>query len=85
MLRWPSWCCRRGRAALWFDELMLWSVPVVVMVAITFFTNINIGLRYVLPIFPFVMISAGKVAPWVAGIEAAGEPTGRAGPPWGSA
>ena len=48
---------------------MLLSVPVVVMVAITFFTNINIGLRYVLPIFPFVMISAGKVAPWVAGLK----------------
>ena len=58
----------RSRAS-WFDELMLLSVPVVVMVAITFFTNINIGLRYVLPIFPFVMISAGKLAPWVAGMK----------------
>jgi len=59
---------RRSRATR-FDELMLLSVPVVVMVAITFFTNINIGLRYVLPIFPFVMISAGKLAPWAAGLE----------------
>ena len=52
-----------------YDELMLLSVPVVLMVAITFFTNINIGLRYVLPIFPFVMISAGKLAPWLAGLK----------------
>ncbi|MEJ7638939.1 MAG: glycosyltransferase family 39 protein, partial [Singulisphaera sp.] len=51
------------------DELILLSVPIVFLVAITFFTNINIGLRYVLPIFPFVMISAGKLAPWMAGLK----------------
>ena len=58
---------RRARAS-WFDELMLLSVPLVIVLVISFFTNINLGLRYVLPIFPFLFISAGKVVPWAAGI-----------------
>ena len=39
----------------------------------SFGTDINLGLRYVLPIFPYVFISAGKLAPWAAGLA------GRAG------
>ncbi len=31
----------------------------------SFLTDINIGLRYVLAIFPYVFISTGKVAPWI--------------------
>ena len=31
------------------------------------FTNINLGLRYVLPIFPYVFVSAGKLGPWASG------------------
>src|SRR5262249_40620863 len=30
--------------------------------------NINLGLRYVLPIFPYVFISTGKLAPWALGL-----------------
>ncbi|MEA2630724.1 MAG: hypothetical protein QOE66_943, partial [Chloroflexota bacterium] len=32
------------------------------------FTNINLGLRYVLPIFPYLFIGAGKLVPWAAGM-----------------
>jgi hypothetical protein len=58
----------RARAT-WFDELALLAVPVVVLVVISFFTNINLGLRYVLPIFPYVFISAGRLVPWAAGLS----------------
>ncbi len=32
------------------------------------FTNIALGLRYVLPIFPFLYVGAGRLVPWVAGL-----------------
>jgi hypothetical protein len=38
------------------------------LLVISFFTNINLGLRYVLPIFPFLFISAGKLTPWAFGL-----------------
>ena len=44
------------------------AVPLVVLFVISVFTNINLGLRYVLPIFPYLFISAGKLAPWAATI-----------------
>ena len=44
-------------------------VPLVVLVAMSFFTDINLGLRYVLPIAPYVFIAMGKVAPWVLGLS----------------
>src|SRR5262249_5582790 len=36
------------------------------------FTNINLGLRYVLPIFPYVYVSVGKLAPWAVGLAGRG-------------
>ncbi|WP_422931012.1 ArnT family glycosyltransferase [Singulisphaera sp. PoT] len=62
---------RRSRAA-WFDEFAVLAVPTVIMTAITFFTNINIGLRYVLPAFPYIYVSAGKVIPWASGFRKRG-------------
>jgi hypothetical protein len=59
---------RRARAS-WFDELMLLAYPLLFLLVISLFTNINLGLRYVLPIFPFLFISAGKLVPWVSGID----------------
>jgi Dolichyl-phosphate-mannose-protein mannosyltransferase len=56
---------RRGRDN-WFDELALLAVPVFVLAVMSVLTNINLGLRYVLPIFPFLYIAAGKLAPWAA-------------------
>lgn len=58
---------RRTREA-WADELTLATVPIVVLFSMTFLTNINIGLRYVLPMAPYVYIAAGKVVPWVEGL-----------------
>ena len=59
---------RRSRAA-WADELVLATVPVVVLFAMSFLTDINLGLRYVLPILPYVFISTGKVVPWASGLR----------------
>ena len=53
----------------WFDEICLATVPLVVLFAMSFLTNINLGLRYVLSIFPYVFIAVGKVVPWVEGLS----------------
>jgi 4-amino-4-deoxy-L-arabinose transferase-like glycosyltransferase len=58
---------RRARAP-WFDEVVLLAVPLIHLFVISVFTNINLGLRYVLPIFPYLFISAGKLVPWAVGI-----------------
>jgi 4-amino-4-deoxy-L-arabinose transferase-like glycosyltransferase len=54
----------RSRTAV-FDEIALWTVPLVVFFSISFLTDINLGLRYVLSILPYVFIATGKVARWV--------------------
>jgi 4-amino-4-deoxy-L-arabinose transferase-like glycosyltransferase len=59
---------RRSRAS-WANEIALWSMPLVILVSMSFFTDINLGLRYVLPIAPYVFIATGKVAPWVLGLS----------------
>jgi hypothetical protein len=59
--------------APWFDELTVLAIPAVVLGVMSVFTNINLGLRYVLPVFPYVYISVGKLVPWAAGL---------AGPRW---
>ncbi len=55
----------RRTPAAWADEFALWTVPVIVLVSMSFLTNINLGLRYVISIFPYLFIAAGKVVPWV--------------------
>jgi hypothetical protein len=57
----------RSRASR-FDEFAVLMVPAVVLFVMSIFTNINLGLRYVLPIFPYVYISAGKLARWAEGL-----------------
>jgi 4-amino-4-deoxy-L-arabinose transferase-like glycosyltransferase len=49
------------------DEIALWTVPTVVLFSMSFLTDINLGLRYVLPIAPYVFVATGKLAPWVLG------------------
>ena len=56
----------KRNAASWADEITLATIPVVIMITMSFFTDINLGLRYVLAIFPYLYIAAGKLAPWVA-------------------
>jgi len=58
---------RRSREA-WADEVALWTVPAVALFAMSALTDINLGLRYVLSIFPYLFIQAGKVVPWVASL-----------------
>jgi hypothetical protein len=62
----PVACSR----AAWTDEIVLWTVPLAVMFSISFLTDINLGLRYVLAIAPYVFIATGKVVPWVLGMPA---------------
>lgn len=57
---------RQARAS-WADELAVLAVPAVVLGVMSFLTNINLGLRYVLPIFPYLYIALGRVVPWAAG------------------
>ncbi len=58
----------RTRAAL-ADEIALWTVPAVVLFSMSFLTDINLGLRYVLGVLPYAFIAAGKVVPWVFGMR----------------
>jgi hypothetical protein len=57
----------RARAS-WGDELAVLIPPVAFLVAMTVLTNINLGLRYVLPVFPYLFVSAGKLVPWACGL-----------------
>ncbi|WZO97911.1 glycosyltransferase family 39 protein [Isosphaeraceae bacterium EP7] len=62
---------RRARASLG-DELSLVVVPAATFAAISFGTDINIGLRYILPIFPYAYIALGRIAPWASGFAGVG-------------
>ena len=50
-----------------FDEFAVLFVPSFVLFVMSIFTNINLGLRYVLPIFPYLFIATGKLVPWALG------------------
>lgn len=47
--------------ASWGDEAVLAIVPLAFFGAMTFLTDINIGLRYVLPVFPYLFIFIGRL------------------------
>ena len=68
---------RRTREA-WADEFCLWTLPVVVLFTMSFLTDINLGLRYVLSIAPYVFMAAGKVVPGVEGLSRTWKWFGRA-------
>ena len=54
---------RRARAP-WADEITVLAIPVGVLGAMSFLTDICLGLRYILPIFPYgLYIATGKVDP----------------------
>ncbi len=59
----PLALMKRTRAG-WFDELGLMLVPALILLSMTLLTDINLGLRYVIGILPYVFISIGKVVPW---------------------
>ncbi len=54
----------------WADEIAIGTVPMVILFSMSVLTDINLGLRYVLPIVPYVFIAAGKVVPWSMGLAA---------------
>ncbi len=58
---------KRSRAP-WADEIAVLTFPMVFLGAMSFLTDICLGLRYVLPIFPYVFIATGKVVPWASGM-----------------
>jgi Dolichyl-phosphate-mannose-protein mannosyltransferase len=62
-----SFATIRSRAVL-ADEVALWTVPVVVLFSMSFLTDINLGLRYVLGVLPYLFIAAGKLVPWILGM-----------------
>ncbi len=59
---------KRARAP-WPDEVAVLAIPVGVLGAMSFLTDICLGLRYILPIFPYVFIATGKVIPWASGLK----------------
>jgi hypothetical protein len=59
---------RRSRSP-WADEVALLLLPVTLLGYMSLGTNINLGLRYVLPIFPYLFTSAGKLARWASGLQ----------------
>jgi hypothetical protein len=59
---------RRSRHA-WASEIAVGTVPVVILFSMSFLTDINLGLRYVLPMAPYVLVSAGKVVPWASSLR----------------
>jgi Dolichyl-phosphate-mannose-protein mannosyltransferase len=58
---------KRSRAP-WADEFAVLSTAVVVLLAMSFLTDICLGLRYILPIFPYLFIGVGKLVPWASGL-----------------
>jgi Dolichyl-phosphate-mannose-protein mannosyltransferase len=55
----------RHSRAEWFDEIAIWTVPVVILFSMSFLTDINLGLRYVLAVLPYVFIATGRLVPFV--------------------
>ena len=58
-----------GRRLVAVDEAAIWAVPIVVLGVMSVATNINLGLRYVLPIFPYLYIGMGRLIPWAVGLR----------------
>lgn len=52
---------RKFRSLNWFDEFYL-LVPVAVFVGMAMAGSLNLGIRYLLPIFPFLFVFASKTA-----------------------
>jgi hypothetical protein len=51
----------RGNRLRLKDEMFLW-IPVLMVIGITCLWKVNIGLRHILPIYPFLYLAAGRIA-----------------------
>ena len=56
-----AWRFRSPRAG-WADEAVVLVPALAVLAAMSFLTDINLGIRYVLPAFPLVFVLAGRLA-----------------------
>lgn len=52
------------REGMWINELFL-LVPTAAIFCFFSLNNLDIGLRYILPIYPFLFVFASRVAPWL--------------------
>ena len=68
-LRVCPWSPRSAPGRHGLDEIAVLAFPVGFLGAMTFLTDICLGLRYILPIFPYVFIATGKVVPWVIALD----------------
>ncbi len=55
-----SW--RRSPTIDWFSTMSLLVAPATFLAAFSWFSGVNVGLRYVLPIFPFFILIGGRLA-----------------------
>ncbi len=55
---------RRCRAS-GSDEAAIYLPPTCFFLAMTFLTDINLGIRYVLPVVPYIFIGCGRLLPWI--------------------
>jgi hypothetical protein len=69
----------RGRRLRLKDEMFLW-IPILGVVAITCLWKVNIGLRHILPIYPFLYIAAGRIVARRPSPPALTAPAGAGGP-----
>ncbi|MDG3003064.1 ArnT family glycosyltransferase [Paludisphaera mucosa] len=69
---------RRSRES-WVDEITLWTVPTAILLAMSVLTDINLGLRYILAVFPYLYIQAGKLVPFVESLAGRSRSFGRTG------
>lgn len=53
--------CRLGKPLHWPEVLFL-LVPPALLLILTASSRVNIGLRYILPVYPFLLVFAGRVA-----------------------
>lgn len=51
------------------DEFVIALMPMAVLGAMSLLTDINLGLRYILPMFPYVFIGCGRLGRWVCGLS----------------
>ncbi len=60
---------KRHRPEERFEAIAMLIVPVATVLAMTFWTDINIGLRYVLPALPYLYVGSGRLVPWLGQLE----------------
>jgi hypothetical protein len=60
LVAWTLAALLRGRRLRMKEEMFLW-IPIAGVVAITSLWKVNIGLRHILPIYPFLYVAAGRI------------------------